>query len=104
MFTLLKKKILKNIYFFLIVTAPIICGGVIIYNSLTKNIEFTIEIEPESVDNQSFYDSNFVDVTPFEAINYFNRFTFPFKSTTQPLIQYLFIAYNTYLKHNSPPP
>lgn len=104
MFRLLKKKIIEKIYFFLILTVPIICGGVVFYNSLTKNIEFTIENELESVDNQSVYDSDFADVISFEAINYFNRFTFPFKSITQPPVQFLFIAYNIYLKHNSPPP
>ena len=104
MFRLLKKKIIEKLYIILILIIPIICGGVIIYSSLTKNIEFTIENELENIDDQPTYDSNFVDIIPVEATNYFNRLSFLFKSTPPQTIQDLFVAYNTYLEHNSPPP
>jgi hypothetical protein len=98
----MKKKIIEKIYFFLILTTPIICGGVIIYNSLTKNIEFAIENELENIDDNSISDSNQIDLIPVEVTNYSNCFAF--KSTTQPIAQYLFITYNIYSEPNPPPP
>ncbi|MES2518391.1 MAG: hypothetical protein V4585_09805 [Bacteroidota bacterium] len=89
----------------LILLIPLISGGVIIYHSLTKNIEFSMDDELENSEDDMTSDSSLGDITQIEYVPNLNIYLFKFElPVTHPTTSYLLRVYDIYLEQNPPPP
>lgn len=106
MFGLLKKKIVSEIYFLLILTIPIFCSGIIIYEYLTQGIVMITDNNPENSEKDISSKIDFSEIDQIESIaNFqFNLIQFNLLQCHIHTNHYLLSIYNVCLAHKTPPP
>ena len=106
MFGLLKKKIVGKMYFLLILTVPVFCSGVIIYNSLSKGIVMSMDNDLENSGEDNSLNTDIIDIDQIESIaNFqFNLLHFTLTKHHQNTDYYLLSIYNICLEQKTPPP
>lgn len=106
MFGLLKKIIIGKIYFLLILTLPVFCSGIVIYNSLTKGIVMSIDSNLENSEEDISSNVDFIDIDQIASItnSQINLLYFNFTKLHQNTDYYLLTIYNVCLEQKTPPP
>ncbi|PWK24417.1 hypothetical protein LV89_02930 [Arcicella aurantiaca] len=106
MFKLLKQEIVQKIYFLLILIVPILCGGIILYNSVGKDIVVAVDGELENSGEDSSFDSDLIDIEEIDNIPHLD-YCFLDLDLPPANIQtgyFLLNAYNICLEQKTPPP
>jgi hypothetical protein len=106
MFKLLKQEIVQKIYFLLILIVPILCGGIILYNSFSKDIVVVVDGEPENSGEDASLDSDLIDVEEIENLTCldFSLLHFDFSPVHTQTGYFLLNTYNICLEQTQPPP
>lgn len=103
MFKLLKQEIVQKVYFLLLLIIPVLCRGIILYNSFGKDI--VVLVESELAENLSL-DSDSIDIEEIYVLPILSFYQSPsdFLFTNPTFHNFLLHIYNICSEQTQPPP